>query len=114
MIIYAESIDHTFYKEVDLQKHVNFSFIYLHGKLCDLNIFDLCTGTELPEEDGKYKCVVILADGTVCPNCSLYFWHWASKDFPRDATQKGLIVFDNDIKAVKYAEKCLKDKVRQL
>lgn len=90
------------------------TFKFLHGKIMELNGFDLVYSDN--EEESIYlnqkegiETVDITLEGSKgeVVQARVYRWFW-HKDIPYT---KGLIVLEDDIESVKYAEKCFNEKV---
>ena len=99
---YAESIDHEWFEQ---DQHTSGGmWIYLHGKIQDINGFDLVCMDFQPTRDGIFPIDVILVDGTKY-ECTLYIW-----DVNTNFHQHGLIVLDDDDEGIAYAKKCYETK----
>ena len=107
---YAININHEWYEQ-DIH-YSGGSYIYLHGKLEDINGFDLVCMDFEPTRDGIFPIEVILVDGTKYEDCTLYIWD--VYEVFNNGHQHGLIVLNNDDEANAYAKKCYENKVKML
>lgn len=108
---YAINIKHEWY-EPDIH-YSGGSFIYLHGKLQDINGFDLVCMDFEPTRDGIFPIEVILADGTKYEDCTLYMWDVNAELIRENGHihQHGLIVLNDDDEGNAYAKECYDKKV---
>lgn len=90
------------------------SFKYLHGELEEKNGYDICYSNNeeeayiLNNEEGVFDIeVCILNPDSTSTIHKAKAYVWLIKDF---IITKGLIVSINDKNAIKYAEKCYKEK----
>lgn len=81
--------------------------VYLHGKLQDMNGFDLVDIENMPTEEGIYECKVQLAGKTDYITAKLYFWK-DKEIFP--GRDRGLIVWRGDLVATYYAIRKFKER----
>ena len=107
--IYALDIENHRYNEDTAKDNLLGEFIYLHGKLQQINGYDLIYLDEIPPKDGIYPCEVILSDGTVMKNCSFYYWK-----APNRGINRGLVVLNSDIPSLEDAEEKYKQRLEFL
>lgn len=88
-----------------------FHNVYLHGKLEDINGYDICDIYKCEYED-QTDMPETIEDVMVCTykgkwyTCTLYLWH--TREFNMN---KGLICLRDDKEANEYAKKCYEQKV---
>lgn len=81
------------------------SFVYLDGEVEKKNGYDLVSLDHNPHKDGIYPVTIILHNKTEIEG-TMFFW------YNEDNLQRGLIVENGDIEAMKNARKKYENKER--
>lgn len=80
--------------------------VYLHGNLEDMNGYDIGFLSEIPEEDGEYPCICILANGKAHIS-RLFFWR-------TDELLRGYVVKEDDKESLLEAKALLNKKAKYI